>query len=189
MIIVEGGDNVGKSRLIEQLIHLDPRLRLIHRDRYKPDAGETIGTTHIRALLPPDGDWVRHGHSLADRFFASEEIYGELFRGGSRFTSTERLTIKLLLANYTAIVVWCNPPAAAVDATWKQRDQLYRDGMCIWQAYRDRLRRIFDGFAVIRYDWTAPSAAADRECIIRMHDCTPTLQLDRLSRIIGDMTL
>ena len=169
MIIVEGGDNVGKSTLVKQLIELDPSLRILHRDRYKPDAGETIGTTHIRALLPPDGDCVRHGRSLADRFYASEIIYGELFRGGSRFTEAESMMIRLLMFSYRAIVVWCNPPADVVESTWTERDQLYNDCMRIHEAYQKRFRKIFAGFTVLEYDWTGDGAEHTRQTITKIH--------------------
>jgi hypothetical protein len=188
MIIVEGGDNCGKSTLVKQLIELDPSLRILHRDRYKPNAYETIATTHIRALIPPDYDCVRHGHSLADRFYASEIIYGELFRGGSRFSDYDAMTIRLLLHAYRAMVVWCNPPTDVVEATWSEREQLYRDCMRIHRAYRDRIRKLFVGFTVLEYDWTVHNAADIRGLIVNIHKSrsnSASIALGQLSYILG----
>lgn len=169
MIVIEGGDNCGKSTLVEQCLGLDPALRLLHRDRYKKGQETTIGTVHLKALLPSDGDRVRHAYGLADRFLASEIVYGDLFRGGHSFTPAELLGIIGLLHSYGTMAINCLPPNATIRASWEQRSQLYDDPVRIATAYRARFVNIFRGFATYRYDWTQPRARAQRQFYIREH--------------------
>lgn len=171
MIILEGCDNAGKSTLLKQLLELDPSLRVLKRDRFKPERGETIGTSYLNALLPPpDGDRQAHAHSIADRFLASECIYGALFRGGCRMTPNEHFLIKTTLLSYGALVVWCDPGPYNVRKGWENREQLYnKDPLAIWAAYDTRLSKIFFPIPIWKYDWSSPSATKDRETIIQLH--------------------
>lgn len=181
MIIVEGADNVGKSTLITQLLALDPRLRLVHRDRYWPKKAETIATSYLKALLPEDGDRVAHGYAVADRLFASECIYGDLFRNGCRMSEGEHLAVRNVLASYEATIVHCAPPDETILASWTKRDQLYNDPLVIARAYREKLPIIFRGRMIWNYDWTSPHAANDRAAIVREHAKTQTALLANLS--------
>lgn len=170
MIILEGCDNAGKSTLLRQLLEMDPSLRILKRDRFSPERGETIGTSYLNALLPPDdGDRVAHGNSIADRFLASECIYGALFRGGCRMTSREHFLIKSLLVSYGAFVIHCDPGAYMVRKTWQQRGQLYDDPIKIHEAYRKRIKRIFEPLPVFGYDWTSHTAVTNRQLFIDLH--------------------
>lgn len=168
MIILEGCDNAGKSTLLQQLLAMDPSLRLLKRDRFKPERGETIGTSYLNALLPPeDGDRQAHGNSIADRFLASECIYGSLFRGGCRMSAREHFLIKSLLVSYGAFVVHCDPGLWMVRKSWKDREQMYgEDPVKIHDAYRRQLRKIFEPLPVFTYDWTAHNAMHHRQTFI-----------------------
>lgn len=169
MLIIEGPDNAGKTTLVRQLIELDPGLRLLRRERYKPEHGGSIFTSYRELLLPedPDATWA---HSIVDRFMASECVYGNLFRGGCRMSIVEHITLKGLLALWAPIVVWCDPPNETIRESWQQRDQLYDDPIKIADEYRKRIRRIFQPLAVIRYDWTDDYADRARASIIRAHN-------------------
>lgn len=171
MIIVEGADNVGKSTLVKQLLEADPTLRFLDRPRFRPGQGETIGDSYLRALLPPAGDYTAQAHSIADRFLASECIYGELFRGGCRMTADQHMILRGLLMQYNAIVVWCNPPDDAIRKTWREREQMYDElsSLRIAYAYRERIHDIFQGFPIVPYDWTKQSAGVLRQTIIMAH--------------------
>jgi hypothetical protein len=173
MIIVEGADNVGKTTLVQQLLEEDPTLRLLDRPRFRPGQGETIGDSYLRALLPLDAahDYQAQAHSVADRFLASECIYGELFRGGCRMTADQHMILRGLLLQYNAIVIWCDPPDAAISRTWHEREQMYSQerSLSIALAYRLRLPSIFYGFPVLRYDWTTPGAASWRKMVLTAH--------------------
>lgn len=175
MIIVEGADNVGKSTLVQQLIELDPSLHVMHRPRYRPGQGETIADSYLRALSPPADDYAMLAHSIADRFLASECIYGQLFRGGCRITRDQHMLIRGLLIQFNAMIVWCNPPDDAIKATWREREQLYSEAesLGIAHAYRALLPEVFRGFPVIRYDWTTEHADAMRGAIVHAHSLQP----------------
>lgn len=170
MIIVEGPDNAGKSTLVKQLLALDPALRILHRERFRPERQESIADTYIKALQPDDGDRLRHSHAIADRFFASECIYGPLFREGCRMSLADHMVIRAWLKSYNALVVHCDAPDAVIQKSWAEREQLYdRDPLLIARAYRQRMRSIFYTSAIFPYDWTDPQAEAQRRTIIELH--------------------
>lgn len=169
MIIVEGADNTGKSTLVRQLLEMDSHLHVLHRERFKKGAQETIGTSYIRALIPRDGDRLNHGYAVADRLLASECIYGELFRGGCRMTPAEHMAVRNLLTSYGALVVHCDPPDAEVERTWDAREQMWDGALRLTDAYRERIREIFPCNVVVRYDWTSLDAAGIRWGIINNH--------------------
>lgn len=174
MIIVEGPDNAGKTELIKQLIADDPALRVLYRDRFNPKRGETIGTSYMQVLIPEDGDWLRNGYAIADRFFASECIYGKLFRGGCRMSELEHTRIRRMLEHfYNPLVVFCDPGDGTIKGSWSERLQLYdHDPALIAEAYRSELHEIFEGFAIYLYDWTGlkgGNAQDQRREIHRIH--------------------
>ena len=166
MIIVEGGDNVGKSTLVKQLLALDPSLRLLHRERFKPQDGGTIFSSYLKMLLPPDDAYTAHANSIGDRCFASECVYGALFRHSCRMTFAEHLVIQAVLKKFNALIVHCDPPDDVILDSWREREQLYDNPLAIAQAYREKMPSIFDGLEVIHYDWTRDSAPAFRDWLI-----------------------
>lgn len=172
MIIVEGPDNSGKSTLIKQLLELDPGLRILKRKKFDRHKDQTIGTSYLEELIPKDGDRVSHGYAIADRFFASECIYGTLFRNGCRMTASEHRAVRNLLVSYGTVLVYCRPPRESIEKTWNERPQLYdRDPLRIYNEYEERLYDIFKGAdqASFNYDWTHRSAYDMRSNIISTH--------------------
>jgi hypothetical protein len=188
VIIVEGGDNVGKSTLVKQLVALDPSLRLLHRERFKPSEGGTIFSSYLKMLLPTDDSFMAHANSIGDRCFASECVYGALFRDGCRMTFAEHLVIQAILQKFNALVVHCDPPDEVIKASWDEREQLYDNPLAIAEAYRVKMPNIFSGLEVIHYDWTRSSAPAFREWLVAENTrrvnalafaiCTSPIQLD-----------
>lgn len=188
MIIIEGGDNVGKTTLVKQLLALDPSLRVLHRERFKPGIGETIFDSYLKMLLPTDDGYRAHANSIGDRCFASECIYGPLFRDRCRMTFAEHLVIQALLKKFNALIVHCDPPDAVILSSWDEREQLYDNPLDIAGAYRARMPNIFKGLDVIHYDWTRPEAANLRQWLITENTrrvaaldfatCTTPIQLD-----------
>lgn len=181
MIIVEGPDNAGKSTLIKQLLEMDPSLRLLHRERFKKGSSETIASSYLQSLIPTDGDRVAHGNSIADRFLASECIYGDLFRGGCRMSEGEHLAIRHMLGSYKAMVVHCNPGIDVIMRTWQKREQLYDTPAPIVEAYHKRITTIFRGLpAMVHYDWTKSNAENVRKRMINRHRSLMELHEDKL---------
>lgn len=172
MIIVEGADNTGKTTLVRQLREMDPTLELLRREKFRPTRGESIGSSYLKMLAKPQGvPLAEHLHSIADRCLASECIYGPLFRDCCRMSDAEHLQIVGLLMRYNAIIIWCDPPDAAIIDSWKARPQLYdRDPLLISRAYRDRMESIFHPLSVTRYDWTRPDAWLSRQSFLQWHN-------------------
>jgi hypothetical protein len=168
MLIVEGPDNVGKSTLIKQLIELDPSLRVLKRERFKPNRGGSIGLSYLQALCPSDGDYATHANSIADRFFASECIYGQLYRGGCRMTVAEHSLIKHALLALGTLVVFCDPGDDAILGNWPDREQLYSDPLGLSKAYRLELPSVFANFRVAKYNWVT-ATDDDRRRLVDRH--------------------
>ncbi len=171
MIVVEGGDNVGKSTLVAQLIEeSSKRLYVMKRQRFSPSLGGSIGQSYLDMLVPGSQGERPIVQGVADRLLASEVVYGSLFRGGSRLTSREHFLIRASLISLGAFVVFCDPPDDAIRATWAEREQLYpHDPLTIARAYRERIAGIFAPVRVVRYDWTSPHASRDRASILELH--------------------
>jgi len=177
MIIIEGADNTGKSTLIKQLLEADPSLRLLHRERFKPGMEGTIAQTHIQSMLPLDDSIMRHAHSLADRSFLSECIYGPIFRGRCRMTPAEHVTLYGLLRFYRATIVWCDVSDEVVLRTWADREQLYdRDPLQIIYAYRAFMATLPHDIPLVRYAWNVPGAPKQRRDILH-HEITLAITL------------
>jgi uracil-DNA glycosylase len=181
MIIVEGPDNAGKSTLIQQLLDLDGSLRLLHRDKFDPKKGETIGSSYLRVLVGGVDDRVTHANSICDRFLASEEIYGKLFRGGSRLAPGERWAIRNLLLSYGAMVVHCDPGDRALRASWHEREQLYNQPLTIAKEYRKQMPLIFSGVPIHPYNYKAFTAEHRRVELIALHRSYLAEQRDALT--------
>lgn len=171
MIIVEGADNTGKSTLVEQLLKLDPTLTKVEREKFKPNKGETIGAGYMRTLIPKGNmNFAQHSNSIVDRLFASECIYGNLYRDGCRMSFAEHNVIKALMMQCVAMVIFCNPPNEAILKSWREREQLYdRDPLLIAHEYREKVRHIFDPIPVFEYDWTKSDALWQRKCLVAHH--------------------
>lgn len=168
MLIIEGGDNVGKSTLVKQLLALDSTLRVVKRQKFDPEAGESIGASYINALIDTDDRYLQ-SNSIADRMVASEIIYGDLFRKGHRLDLGEHLALDLILVAYNAMVVLCCPPDETIKATWEKRNQLYDDPTLIAHSYNARINSIFPLNEVWRYDWTLPDSDYRRITIAKKH--------------------
>jgi hypothetical protein len=172
MIVVEGGDNVGKSTLVEQLVNeSNGLLYVMRRQKFSPTAGGTIGQSYLDMLVPGNQGDRPIIFGLADRLLASEHVYGKLFRGGSRLSKREHFLILATLISYNAIIVFCDPPDTAIEASWAEREQLYpHDPLLIAAKYREEMPRIFGPLPVLRYDWTASNATEARQTMLRLHD-------------------
>lgn len=168
MIVVEGADNVGKTTLVKRLLERDPELKLLKRSRSNASKDRTIGASYIQALIPRDGDFIRHGYSVADRLLASECIYGDLYRGGCRMSDEEHQTIRHLLDSYQALIVHCDVPDDRILDSWSERGQLYNDPLAVARMYRERITHIFKR-PVIVYDWTAADADERFHHLVAVH--------------------
>lgn len=152
MIIVEGMDNAGKTRLVSDLLKLDPRLHLVKRERFKPGVNENIAETYMQILDGPT-EWA-----IVDRFFMSECIYGTLYREGCRIPPAvhERLIARLMQIG--AMVVHVHPPLDVVLKTWNNRPQLYPDDpSSLWKQYDHWMPIMCQRLAYWRFDWSAHS--------------------------------
>ncbi len=119
MIIVEGCDNTGKTRLIEQLVRIFPTLIPIKsKGLERPDLSRWLC-----AQLLEGADFLKR--RIYDRFFLSELVYGPVLRGGTSFTDDEESFIWGLLTVEQPLIIICHrDDLAAAVATLGEREQL-----------------------------------------------------------------
>ncbi len=101
MIIVEGCDNTGKTRLITQLVSFFPTLVPIKsKGLERPDLARWLC-----GQLLDGADFLKR--RIYDRFFLSELVYGPVLRGGTSFTDDEVNFIWGLLTVERPLIIIC----------------------------------------------------------------------------------
>ena len=169
MIIIEGPDGSGKSRLIEQLGYERVHLRALRAGRGADGAkkegwgqGDEALIAYARQLLEAnrkesiDASFT----SIAfDRFHRSEEIYGPLLRGESGITSGETRVLERLIRALDVRRILCLPPFTVtvknVIKVGRHRPAYQTLGF-LAQAYK-RFDELHD-ISELRYDYTQPDA-------------------------------
>ncbi len=119
MIIVEGCDNTGKTRLIEQLVKFFPTLVSIKsKGLERPDLSRWL----CAQLLGGVDSLKRR---IYDRFFLSELVYGPVLRGGTSFTDEQEEFIWNLLQVTQPLIIICHrDDLAEAVTTLGEREQL-----------------------------------------------------------------
>lgn len=120
VIIVEGPDGAGKSRLVERMATLPgnrPHDEFVthHHGAY---LGETSIAKHYLASL--HAGFV--SNVVMDRSWLSEPIYGAVMRGGvNRISDDELSTLEEAAINSKAIVILCMPSFGSCLNAWRSR--------------------------------------------------------------------
>lgn len=166
MIIVEGMDNAGKSTVVESLQSLDPRLHVLRRPRAHPDRDVHIGDTFMQMLQEPG---VLLG--IADRFLASECVYGTIFRSGCRIPIEMHEDLLEELHKLRTVIVYVKPPFERILATWDDRPQLFDKASAykLYTAYEEYMPQVFDDFPMITYDYTIQSRLT-LHSVVQIHE-------------------
>ena len=119
MIIIEGCDNTGKTRLVEQLVRTFPILTSIKsKGLERPDLSKWLC-----GQLLSRGDVLKR--RIYDRFFLSELVYGPVLRGCKSFTDEQEEFIWGLLKVEQPLIIICHrDDLAEAVATLGEREQL-----------------------------------------------------------------
>ncbi|MCU7521962.1 MAG: hypothetical protein HF312_17235 [Ignavibacteria bacterium] len=116
MIIVTGADNTGKSTLVD---HIADKFGIMKVDRYH--------------TLPPVDyvDWYRwvkqvldtRTHSIIDRFFVDEFVYGPLKRGKISLPEPKLGQLKYMFYRHRPLIIVCETDLETIESTYEQREQ------------------------------------------------------------------
>lgn len=121
LIILEGVDGVGKSTLAEKLATgLLGDVAILHK-------GPPTTDDMLLEYLKPLYDYVpsHTRHIICDRWHIGEDVYGPIYRGGSKFNDDTRWFVNLSLRNLGAFLVYCERPFTDICGTLEERG----DGM------------------------------------------------------------
>jgi hypothetical protein len=134
LIVVEGCDGSGKSRLVKRLhedlgIELSPEAGLSKAERNDP-AYRSRSSIRQRTYkgLTREVVGVR-GPCLYDRFFFSELIYSSVYERTCAFGPGEDLHIGRVLNACKIPVIFCRPPWEEIAKKWLQEEQETEDGV------------------------------------------------------------
>jgi len=135
MLVIEGPDNVGKTRLANDLV-----LRV---------QKQGIPAYYSHMSKPPDcfdyhrdyEDWMSYW-AVQDRFHIGNIVYGDLFRGSSLTHSGFRYVERLLRLHFSLVVLIYASKIEDVFSNWVDEDEMYsREKACAVTAYYDNLAR------------------------------------------------
>lgn len=105
MIILEGVDCTGKTSVANAIRDVLTRRELgvmmLKRGKPEPDANPLDEYAGPISTYPMN----RHDNLVCDRWHVGEEVYGPLYRGGSRVNRAKRAFIDMLLASRGALLV------------------------------------------------------------------------------------
>lgn len=157
MIILEGPDNSGKTKLSLEL-HRCFGWPVEHSN--KPD---------LIAYHGHDKEFMAFMHSIQhlspkklirDRTYAiSENVYGPIVRGGSMLGVFAEQSLKYL-ANTQTPIVYCRPPLKNILATTKKEMKGVRENHIAIVEHYDKIMQTLEdcGAFVYWYDYTKPNA-------------------------------
>ena len=122
IIMLDGPDGSGKSTLAEELASqvesVGGSAKICHS---VPKEASDCWSVHSQELLDHclSAFSGEGGVIILDRFFATEAIYGDVYRGMSAYPATAR-SLDRLLYRFRAIRVLCAPPSQYVEETHRR---------------------------------------------------------------------
>ncbi len=165
LIIIEGPDGAGKSRLVENLVKLLDGRGLVEVAHHGPYPGEKRIADHYlasfaagREQYQPAPDYV-----ILDRCWLSELVYGPIFREAVRLSSAELRILTRAALGCETVVVYALPGA---DVCVKNMAGREKDNYLtarpdrfkrLYAAYRDQWRELMKltGLPTIVYNYAA----------------------------------
>ncbi len=157
MVIVEGCDNCGKTKLIQ---HLATELHCEVIKSPGPQPKEALASwmmvmfqlQHIQAVI-------------FDRFpVISEEIYGKVLRGYSELDFYGERTFITILKRMSPLIIHCRPPMYKIlDLGTRPQMEGVSEHILELVAKYDYLMRILqeEGFSIIQYDYMSDVVTKD----------------------------
>jgi hypothetical protein len=130
IVIVEGPDGSGKSTLVDAL---SARKNVHVRHWGVVDEPYKVYSEELDRFLESDTP-----HAVYDRFWPSEDVYGNVLRGGNRLSAGDRRLLRWRALTAGVVVILCAPPDGAIAQNVAGSDQL--------EGVDDELRAICDRY-------------------------------------------
>lgn len=172
MIIIEGPDGAGKSRLIARLheeLGIPIHERAV-RDKHGPS--DTEGSTLWDWTVRDVASWENQDVMLYDRHpLISEYIYGPVTRGrmASGFNQPSSQGLRHKVERHAVLIV-CLPPLEVVEENIKKDDQMegVHENISVLYGLYEALLSQWPGWPV-RYDYTRRDGYDMIRRFVRMH--------------------
>ena len=162
MIIVEGMDNSGKTKLTE---HLAERFKLPHIKSPK-DRTHLLNDALTTLMLNPE--------AVLDRFSAiSEAIYGPILRGGTAFDKyvSQWKFFMDKLVRCKPLIFYCRPPEKQIFAYGdrKQMAGVVEHKEELLSAYDTMMSSWAGRLLIMKYDFTLPNARSFADYAVEVY--------------------
>ncbi len=157
MVIIEGCDNCGKTKLVQ---HLATELHCEVVRSPGPSSKEALASW-ILAMFQ-----LQHIQAVIfDRFpVISEEIYGKVLRGYSELDFYGERTFRTILKRMNPLIIYCRPPMYKIlDFGTRPQMEGVKDHILELVGKYDYLMRVLqeEGFSVVHYDFTSDAITKD----------------------------
>lgn len=154
LTILEGPDGAGKTTLFNNMFQ---ECIFVNHGSY--DGVPVILPKYLKPMLEPKGDTA---HTVFDRCWLSEKIYGNVYRNGNdRLGSAGVRMLERVALSVGAVVVLCQPEYwRCLEAFNSRRDleMLDSEGQ-LWKVYVEYKELHFQThLPLIEYDWTKNNA-------------------------------
>lgn len=144
LTILEGPDGGGKTTLTGRWASQLERQAgvTVTRVNHGPYLGTVdLAPKYLAGLMPQRG-W----HTLMDRCWLSEHVYGPIVRHANRIGPAEQRALERVALSAQPLVVWCLPSYAACERAYLARRELE------YLKDEGQLRRVYDEFARLAVD-------------------------------------
>jgi len=164
IFVIEGPDGSGKTTLCNKLAEYLGDSKYIHLTYRFKDRMFDYHTAAIELCLK----YARHKPVILDRWWPSEKIYADVFRGGSKWPLGGRLLDRVAL-KHGVTYVFCVPSDQKAyyerfDKLKESRDEMFSTMQGVYEAYADLYRTMGPRFDAVHYDIDSHGRHLDEYC-------------------------
>jgi len=164
IICVEGPDGSGKTTLCNKLAEYFGNSKYIHLTYRFKDRMFDYHTAAIELCLK----YAQHQPVILDRWWASEKIYADVFRGGSKWPLGGRMLDRVGL-KHGVTYVFCIPSDQKAyyerfEKLKESRDEMYTTMQGVYDGYAELYKSLGPRFDAVHYDLDTHGRFLDDYC-------------------------